>query len=146
MTDGPEYRPPGQDPYPPVDYPAAAGMPPPLYPPGYPAPGYPPPGPYPGWQPYAYDPYRPTRPPGTNGKAIGALVSALAGLFCCGLPSVVGLILGVIAMRETRRTGQEGWGMALAGTIIGGVVTVGWLMYLLLFVGMAASNWPPYST
>ena len=51
---------------------------------GLPAAGYPrcrgyPPG-YPGYYPAGYDPYRPGKPPGTNGKAIAALVTALAGL------------------------------------------------------------------
>ena len=34
---------------------------------------------------------------------------------------IVGFILGVIAIRETKRTGQEGYGVALAGTILGGL-------------------------
>ena len=107
------------DPYAPVDYPtgyrtiatadlpAAGGG----YPPGYP--GY-----------HPYDPYRQGKPPGTNGKAIAALVTALVGLVFCGLPSIGGLILGIIAMRECKRTGQDGYGIALAGAIIGGLVTV----------------------
>jgi hypothetical protein len=160
-----ENSPQHSDPYAPVDYPANPGLPPPVNgtgyagpggyppPPGYPPqPGYPPPG-YPaapGYQPYAggysygndpYDPYRAVKPPGTNGKAIGALATSLAGLVFCGLPSIVGLILGVIAMRETKRTGQEGYGLALAGAIVGGLVTVGWLLYVLLIVGLYASGW-----
>ena len=90
---------PQPDPNPPVDYPPDAALPPPVYPPPYPGVvGYP--G-YPGYYQGGYDPYRPAKPPGTNGKAIAALVTSLVGLFCCGLPSIVGLILGVIAMRET---------------------------------------------
>jgi hypothetical protein len=81
------------------------------------------------------------KPPGTNGKAIAALACSLAGLLFCGLPSVVGLILGIVAMRETKLTGQEGYGLALAGTIIGGLVTVGFLLYILFFIGLMASNW-----
>ena len=94
----------------------------------YPVRGYP--AGYPGYQPY--DPYRPTKPPGTNGKAIAALVTSLAGLMFCGLPSIVGLILGIIAMRESKRTGQDGYGIALAGTIIGGVLTALLVLYLVL--------------
>jgi hypothetical protein len=164
---GAEYPPlensrPQADAYAPVDYPTNPGLPPPVYgagypgasgyppppPPGYPPPGYPPaaPGyqPYAGGYPYAtdpYDPYRTMKPPGTNGKAIGALATSLAGLLFCGLPSIVGLILGVIAMRETKRTGQEGYGMALAGAIIGGLVTAGWVLYFLLIIGIYASGW-----
>jgi hypothetical protein len=115
----------------PVDYPTDAGLPPPVYPPPYPG----------AYYPGAYDPYRPTKPPGTNGKAIAALVTAIAGLFCCGLPSIAGLILGVIAMRETRRTGQDGYVIALVATIIGGLVTAGFIVYVLLSIGLYASSW-----
>lgn len=134
MTDTPPpgpYQP--QDPFAPVDYPTDPGLPPPVYPGPYPVQAYPPYG-YPG-----YDPYR-QKPLGTNGKAIAALVVALGGLVFCGLPSVAGLVLGVIGMRETRRTGQDGWGLALAGTIIGGLATAGLVLYILLFVGIIASG------
>jgi hypothetical protein len=133
-----EHSPPPVDPYAPVAYPTAY---PPLPPPVYPQPGaggYP--SGYPGYAANPYDPYRPAKPPGTNPKAIAALVTALAGLLFCGLPSIAGLILGVIAMRETRRTGQDGWGIALAGAIIGGVVAVLWVLYLVIAVGIYASR------
>lgn len=122
------------DPYAPLDYPTAY---PPLPPPVYPHAGYP------GYSPY--DPYRQSKPPGTNGKAIAALVSALAGLAFCGLPSFVGVILGPMAMRECKRTGQDGYGLALAGTIIGGLVTALWVLYLVFVFAVAASGfqWAP---
>lgn len=136
---GAEYPPleqsaPQADPYAPVDYPTSY---PPLPPPVYPQPAYL------GYNPY--DPFRPAKPPGTNGKAIAALVTALGGLMFCGLPSLAGLVLGPIAMRECRRTGQDGFGIALAGTIIGGVVTALWGLYLIVMVGIAASgfHWAP---
>ena len=125
------------DPNPPVDYPADVGLPPPVYPPPYPA-GYP--G-YPGYYAGAYDPYRPTKPPGTNAKAIAALVTSLVGLFCCGLPSIAGLILGVIGMHETKRTGQDGYAIALIGAIIGGLAVAGWVIYLLLSISIYATGW-----
>jgi Domain of unknown function (DUF4190) len=129
----------------PVDYPTDAGLPPPVYPPSYPsATGYPgPPGysPAPGYYPGAYDPYRPMKPPGTNGKAIAALVCSVVGFFCCGISSIAGLILGVMAMRETKRTGQDGYALALVGTIIGSLMVVGVALYLLLSVGLYASGW-----
>jgi hypothetical protein len=130
---------PGQGP--PVDYPIDAGLPPPVYP--MPYPGYPD---YPGalvYYPGAYDPYRPMKPPGTNGMAIAALAVSLGSLvLCCGIPSIVAVILGVLAMSQTRRTGQEGFGLALAGTIIGAVPTVFWLLFLLLFIG-GGWQWAP---
>jgi len=130
---------PQPDPNPPVDYPPDAGLPPPVYPPRYPgAAGYP--G-YPLYYPGGYDPYRPTKPPGTNGTAIAALVTSLAGLLCCGLPSIVGLVLGLVGMRETKRTGQDGYAIALIGTIIGGLAVAGWVIYLLISIGIYASGW-----
>lgn len=141
MTDGPappQHPPP--DPHAPVDYPAgpelppavqgSAYPPPPWYGPPPQAPGYP----YAGYDHGGYDPYRPATPPGTNGKATAALVTSLVGLLCCGLPSIVGLILGIVAMRETRSTGQDGYGLALAGVVIGALVTIGYALYFLLVV------------
>jgi Domain of unknown function (DUF4190) len=115
------------DPEQPVDYPADVGLPPPVYP-----------GPtgYPG-----YAPYPPTKPPGTNGKAIAALLTSLLGLVCCGLPSIAGLVLGVIGMRETKRTGQDGYAIALTGAVIGGLAVAGWVVYLLLSISIYASGW-----
>lgn len=127
------------DPYAPVDYPRGY---PPLPPPVYPqAPAYP--NTYPGYPPY--DPYRLGKPLGTNGKAIAALVCALAGLMFCGLPSIAGLILGIVAMRECRRTGQDGYGLALAGTIVGGLVVALVALYFLFMIGIAVSGfqWAP---
>ncbi|WP_123025314.1 DUF4190 domain-containing protein [Mycolicibacterium stellerae] len=135
-----EQSAPQPDPYAPVDYPTGyPPLPPPVYPQGagYPPPGYPPA--YPGYHPY--DPYRPAAPLGTNGKAIASLVTALAGLMFCGLPSIAGLILGIIAMRECRRTGQDGYGLALAGTIVGGLITALIVLYFVFVIGIAASGW-----
>jgi hypothetical protein len=126
-----EQNPPPVDPYAPVDYPTNYPPPPPGYPPpppGYPPPppGYPPPfpPPYPGYGTDPYDPYRQAPLQGTNGKAVGALVAALLGVplcFFCGIPSIVALVLGVMAMNETKRTGQDGHGMALAAVIVAGI-------------------------
>jgi Domain of unknown function (DUF4190) len=124
------------DPYAPVDYPADTGFPPPIHPP--PPPGYP--GAAPGYYP-VYDPYQQVRMPGTNGKAIASLVTSIAGVACCGPLVIVGFILGVIAMRETKRTGQEGYGVALAGTIIGGLALAAGLILMLVYVALIASGW-----
>lgn len=137
-----------RQPYPnsPIDYPADAGLPPPVfpppgYPPAYPAgyPGYPAaPGSYAG----GYDPYRPIKPLGTNGMAIAALAVSIGTLLLfCGVLSFLGVILGIIAVRETKRTGQDGFGMALAAIIIGAIPTVLWLIYVVVLIGIYASGW-----
>ncbi|AMO62818.1 integral membrane protein [Mycolicibacterium phlei] len=140
---GPDEQPRGDE-YPPLeDYPAylpEETLPPPVYPapPPYPPPAYPPPPNYP--PPQGYSPYYPypgyllAKPAGVNGMAIGALVASIGGVACCGLSAVPGLLLGVLAMRETRRTGQDGYGIALAATIIGGLVVAGTLLYFLVLL------------
>jgi Domain of unknown function (DUF4190) len=137
-----EDRPGPPDPYAPVDYPTGY---PPLPPPTYPHPvaGYP--GGYPGYGANPYDPYRQGKPQGTNGLAIAALVISLVSLLFCGFTSIIGLILGLIAMRDTKRSGQDGFGIALAGTIIGAVPIVLWALYWLFFVVIFASGfqWAP---
>lgn len=76
--------------------------------------GPPQPGPY-GYAPYGY-PYPPPRQP-TNTLAILALVFA----FVCAPAAIV---MGVIARRQIRRTGEQGQGMATAGLVMGIVFTV----------------------
>jgi hypothetical protein len=117
------------------DYPADPGLPPPIYPP--PPPGYP--G-APGYYP-VYDPYQRLPAPGTNGKAIASLVMSVTGWLCCAPLALVGLILGVIALRETKRTGQDGYGMALAGTIIGGLFVAAGLVVMLFYIALMVSGW-----
>jgi Domain of unknown function (DUF4190) len=127
------------DPYAPVDYPAGyPTLPPPVYPraAGYPPAGYPPA--YPGYQPH--DPYRQGRPQNTNGWAIAALVISLVSLVLCGVTSIIAVIIGIIAMRDTKRSGQDGFGIALAGTIIGAIPIILWLLYWLFFVVILASG------
>lgn len=139
--------PPPFDPQAPVDYPdypgypdqpafgappGAAPPPPPVppMPPGYvPPTGYPP-LPPPGYPPFppptgpVYDPYSQYQygvPPGQNGPSIAALVCSLLGVpMCmCFLPSLAAILLGIIGIQQTGRTGQSGRGLAVAGLVIG---------------------------
>ncbi|SCL26804.1 protein of unknown function [Micromonospora nigra] len=125
------------DPYAPVDPYAGAkvdGPPPPVgYPTsGYPAPGYPAPGhPAPGYAPYpGYAP-----PPKTNGLAIAALVLSLVGFTSC-ITGPVGAIMGHVAMRQIRETGEGGEGLAKAAIIVGWIVTALLVVFILFYVGI----------
>jgi MFS family permease len=65
----------------------------------------------------------------TNGLAIASLVVSIVGavmLVCYGiggLISIVGAILGHVARRQIRERQEGGDGMALAGVIVGWIVT-----------------------
>ncbi len=99
--------------------------------PGYLQPGYPPPGYAPPGYPPAYG-----RP--TNTMAILALVMAFVF-------APAGLILGVIARKQIRRTGEEGDGLALAGIIVGGIATALFVLMLVFMIVAftAASTYGP---
>ncbi|KYH43689.1 DUF4190 domain-containing protein [Branchiibius sp. NY16-3462-2] len=93
----------------------------------------------PAYNPYPVGgPYQPGVVATTNGKATASLICAIASVFCFGpFLSVPAIILGFLARREIERTGnqQAGSGQALAGIIIGIIVTV---LSVLVVVGMIA--------
>lgn len=90
--------------------------------------GYQPPPPAPGGYGYPVGTGYPTASAGTNGFAIASLVCALFGLLCLGTISVLGLIFGIIALSQIKKTGQGGHGLAITGMIIGGLATAFWVI------------------
>ncbi|HTK63737.1 MAG TPA: DUF1707 and DUF4190 domain-containing protein [Pseudonocardia sp.] len=70
--------------------------------------------------------FAPAVPTGTNSKAVAALICGVGGLFV-GLSAVPAIVLGHMARREIRRTGEQGDGMAVGGLVLGYVVTAGLL-------------------
>jgi hypothetical protein len=100
--------------------------------PGYPVSGQPIPQGYaaPMYPGYAYPPSPPT-----NGMAIAALVCSLAGVATC-ISAPVGAILGHVARRQIRERGEGGDGLALAGIIVGWIITG--LMVLIIAIYVVA--------
>ncbi|MGM0385540.1 MAG: DUF4190 domain-containing protein [Actinomycetota bacterium] len=68
----------------------------------------------------------------TNVLAIVSLVTSLIGI------GIVGIITGHIARRQIRQTGEAGAGIALAGLIIGYVVTAIEVLFLITIIGLFA--------
>ena len=106
--------------------------------PGYGQPAYGPPPRYGGQPGYGVPGYG--LPPGygyprpTNTLAILSLVMAF-------VVSPVGLVLGIVARRQIRQTGEQGDGLALAGIIIGGIGTVlAVLAFVFFFLALAAAG------
>jgi hypothetical protein len=50
--------------------------------------------------------------------AIASLVASIIG-FCCGIGSIIGIVLGVIALNQIRQTREGGHGLAIAGIAVG---------------------------
>lgn len=112
-SDQPQPEQPTQPAYPPPAYGAPSG------PPGYPTyPAYPTPQAAP-----------------TNGLAIASLVCSLAGLVV-GISAPVGAVLGHIARRQIRERGEQGDGMALAGIIVGWILTGVFILCCAGYIGI----------
>jgi len=98
---------------------------------GGPGPGYgafPPPGTMP---PYYYPGYQVKR---TNGLAIASLVCGICG-FLYLIPAILGIIFGLVALRQTKRDGADGKGMAIAGIVTGSA----WLALFVLIIVLVVS-------
>ncbi|MEV6966395.1 DUF4190 domain-containing protein [Hamadaea sp. NPDC051192] len=65
-------------------------------------------------QPMAYAPARKT-----NGLAIAALVTSIVAFNLCFPLTFVGAIMGHVARRRIRETGEDGDGLALGGIVVG---------------------------
>lgn len=132
-NDAPGYQAPG---YQASGYPAQGPGPGGYYPgPGYQAPGYPPPG----YGPAGYPPgYRRTNP-----LAIASLACGCAQVFFTLFSGIPAIILGHIARRQIRQTGEDGDGLALAGLILGyvGVVlTIAAIIAIIAIIATASHN------
>ena len=63
--------------------------------------------------------------------AIASLVASLIGVLC-GIGSIVGIVLGVIALNQIKQTRQAGYGLAVAGIVVGAaslVISLIWTIY-----------------
>lgn len=100
-------------------------------------------------QPIAPPPVYGAPPQRTNVLAILALIAAF-------VMAPAGIVLGVIALNEIKRTGEEGRGLALAGLWVGavfsGLILLFVILWLVLFlsifgtIGMIGSTIPTMPT
>jgi len=79
----------------------------------------------------------------TEQLAVLSLIFSILGLFgfCCGLflaAAVAGVVCGHLALSKIKANPElEGHGLALSGMIIGYAAIAGWLIWILLFGGLA---------
>jgi len=84
-------------------------------------------------QPQYAQPYGAPAQPGWN---VMAIVAFIASFFI----SILGIILGFIALSQIKRTGEQGRGLALAGIIIGFVsLILGIIVGIIIIVAAANS-------
>jgi hypothetical protein len=84
--------------------------------------------------------FQPTPPPAPyDSSAPGQRTNVLAivALILGIVVPIGGIICGPIALGQIKRTGENGRGLAMAGLIIGIVIT---LAYILLFIGLIVAS------
>jgi hypothetical protein len=96
--------------------------------PGWAAYGQPQPGAGPTQLPWSAAGQPGPQQSGTDGFAIASLVLGLLGFI--GICAILGLIFGLVALNRIGSTRRGGRGMAIAGTVIGGV----WLAITIIVV------------
>lgn len=69
----------------------------------------------------------------TNGLAIASLITSF-------FISIVGIILGHIALSQIKRTGEGGRGLAIAGLVIGYLGLVFGIIFAISMLGLAAGS------
>ena len=75
--------------------------------------------------------------------AVISLIASVLGLcgFCCGfflMSAIAGIVCGHIALSRIKANPElEGHGLAMAGLVIGYIAVAGWLIWILLFGGLA---------
>jgi hypothetical protein len=123
--------------YPPGGFPPAGQDPRGFYPPAPPLPGQAPGGyqspPVPGYLPQPPAPgFVPVAR--TNGLAIASLVLGI--LWLAWLGSLVGLVLGLVALKQIKNRNQGGRGIAIAGVVL----SVLWLLGLVIAIIVDAAK------
>jgi uncharacterized protein DUF1707/uncharacterized protein DUF4190 len=86
----------------------------------------------------------PPPPPKTNSMALASLICGVGQVMFWPLITIPAIVLGHVARRQIRQTGEQGSGMALAGLILGyigaGVVALGVLVLVLVLVAWGNSG------
>ncbi|MFC6161335.1 DUF4190 domain-containing protein [Kribbella jiaozuonensis] len=75
---------------------------------------------------------------GTNGLAAAALATGIGGIFI-GISAPVAIGLGIAALVQINRRQQAGKGMAIAGLVIGSLVTIGYVLVIGLVIAFGSS-------
>ena len=78
----------------------------------------------------------------TNGMALAALACGLGQPFTGFLSTIPAILLGHMARREIRRTGERGMGAATFGLALGWIGCSLLLLIVLLMAGVAATSHP----
>ncbi len=91
-----------------------------------------------GAQPQLYPMQYGVPPRRTNGLAVASLVCGIGQVFFWFLAAIPAVVLGHMARRQIRQTGEDGAGMALAGLILGWIGIVATVLFVAVIVAAVA--------
>lgn len=125
------------------------------FPPGGESGGYPPPGGGGGYPPppgggYGSPGFQPPQQPASQGSAIGALIANVFGLCACWPASLIGVILGIIALTMTSSNPQAAKTCTIIAWVLFGVgVVIAIVMFLFYgamgFMSVLTEDPSPYT-
>ena len=72
----------------------------------------------------------------SKGKSVAGFICSLCGILTCGITSIIGLILSIIGLSESKKRGESD-GLAVAGIIISSIFIV---LMILAGIGMMGSS------
>ncbi|MBI5871199.1 MAG: DUF4190 domain-containing protein [Actinobacteria bacterium] len=85
----------------------------------------------------------PPRPEKASGLATASLVLSILGIFCCSVPALAGVVIGIVELGNIKK-GQssiKGQSMAKAGVIIGIAALVINLILAIVLVATGDYSW-----
>jgi Domain of unknown function (DUF4190)/Domain of unknown function (DUF1707) len=91
--------------------------------------------------PLAAAPALPGAPARTNPLAVGSLACGIGQVFLGPLPTIPAIVLGHMARREIRRTGEDGMGLATAGLVLGwtgAALVVAACLFIVVLIALVA--------
>jgi Domain of unknown function (DUF1707)/Domain of unknown function (DUF4190) len=78
----------------------------------------------------------------TNGLAVASLICGIGQLLTAGLTGIPAIVLGHTALRQIRRTGEEGKALATVGLTLGWIGTT-FMVFVLFVIIMATTSGGP---
>jgi uncharacterized membrane protein len=89
--------------------------------------------------PYGYMPV--AHPQRTNSLAVGSLICGIGQIFVWTPASIAAVVMGHIARRQIKQTGESGDGMAVAGLVLGWIgIALTLLFVFIIIVAVAAGT------
>lgn len=85
----------------------------------------------------------PPRPEKASGLATASLVLSILGVFCCSVPAVAGIVIGIVELGNIKngRSSIKGKSMAKAGVVIGVAALVINIILAIVLVSTGDYSW-----